>query len=71
MSEFKVGDVVRLKSGSEPMTVENIKQAGSEDKYVVCRHYKWEKREFSKDYFFPDMLVHLREDSIPKQKENK
>lgn len=55
MEEFNVGDVVKLKSGGEKMTIENI-GFPHEDK----NQCKWfENKKIKLDNFYPAMLIKI------------
>jgi uncharacterized protein YodC (DUF2158 family) len=63
MTSFKTGDVVRLKSGSVPMTVSGIaKEAymGTQVGDVFCQ-WQDSKQEIKNATFHPDMLEHDRD----------
>lgn len=57
-SLFKVGDVVKLKSGGPDMTVVNAQPD------VLRVSYYTEQQGFTRDSFPPDALVHTT-DSVP------
>lgn len=53
MEEFKIGDVVQLKSGGEKMTVKNV-DFPHEDQ-IQCEWFF--KQELKLENFFPSMLI--------------
>ena len=51
MNEFKTGELVVLKSGSPPLTVDEIRGDG----VVVVKF--WSGVEFDRETFLPEMLI--------------
>lgn len=54
--EFKVGDVVRLKSGGPSMTVTKV---DTKDVYCCWFNFERETYEYKNQFFPPDTLKHL------------
>ena len=54
---INVGDVVKLKSGGEPMTVVNINNEG----FVMCSF--WDKDSYYRELFKPACLVIVEQSS--------
>jgi len=61
MSEIKAGDVVQLKSGSPPMTVEKTDQHEGEQPYAICTWF--ENRKYFSEKFSVASLKPYVEDS--------
>jgi len=53
MEEFNVGDVVKMKSGGEKMTVKNI--GFPYDDQIQCQWF--EHNELKLENFYPKMLI--------------
>jgi len=51
MKEFKIGDIVQLKSGSPKMTIESF----DEDGRLYCTWFVNDKQEYS--YFIQDIII--------------
>ncbi|WP_353119476.1 DUF2158 domain-containing protein [Myroides odoratus] len=53
MEKFKIGDLVRLKSGSPIMTVGGYR----DNNIIVCVFFSEQKQEFIKTDFFAQSIV--------------
>lgn len=56
MSNFKTGDVVKLKSGSPPMTVDYCDNNGWK---VRCSWWDDENKKFRNEWFHPPSILEL------------
>ena len=55
MAEFKIGDVVALKSGGPRMTVQKIKAGGGKEQPILCRWF--DGNEVREAVFHSDTLL--------------
>ena len=54
MNEFKVGDIIRLKSGGEKMTIKHI--GFPHEDQIQCQWF--DNKSTKLECFYPEMLVH-------------
>lgn len=59
MKNFKVGDVVELKSGSPKMTVRNYSSKRGRKLLVTCQWYDYDKYEFQTENFLEGQLTKI------------
>jgi uncharacterized protein YodC (DUF2158 family) len=64
MATFKIGDVVRLKSGSAPKTIEFVGTSPQGNPYVACV-WEDEKGNNQRSEFHPDTLEICNSDDEP------
>ncbi len=64
-NEFKVGDIVLLKSGGPKMTVDKVRDTIGSDEFVNCVWFAGAKREHA--VFKPDTLTLVPKESPSKK----
>ena len=57
-NQFKIGDVVMLKSGSEPMTVNSISIVDKNE--LWCKWYDYKNGKMCTDTFNPNTLKRIQ-----------
>lgn len=66
-SKFKIGDVVRLKSGSVAMTIEEMSEPADEEFFVKCTYWNPENFGFDDiEITSPDLLMLSNPDNFTK-----